>query len=70
MVYGLGAVLILHFLAACGVMEIVWQIGKRVCKGEKSVKVLRFLYQSCILVFSKVFHTKKCGTVCICIKVC
>lgn len=51
MVYGLGAVLILHFLAACGVMEIVWQIGKRVCKGEKSVKVLRFLYQSCIIGF-------------------
>ena len=50
-VYGLGAVLILHFLAACGVMEIVWQIGKRVCKGEKSVKVLRLLYQSCIIGF-------------------
>ena len=51
MLYGLGAVLIFHFLAACGVMEIVWQIGKRVCKGKKSGKVLRFLYQSCILGF-------------------
>ena len=50
-VYGLGAVLILHFLAACGVMEIVWQIGKRVCKGEKSGKFLRLLYQSCIIGF-------------------
>lgn len=51
MLYGLGAVLIFHFLVACGVMEIVWQIGKRVCKGKKSGKVLRFLYQSCILGF-------------------
>lgn len=51
MLYGLGAVLIFHFLAACGVMEIVWQIWKRVCKGKKSGKVLRFLYQSCILGF-------------------
>lgn len=50
-VYGLGAVLILHFLAACGVMEIVWQIGKRICKGEKSVKILKFLYKSCIVGF-------------------
>lgn len=51
MLYGLGAVLIFHFLVTCAVMEVIWRIGKRICKGHTSTKVLKFLYESCILGF-------------------
>ena len=44
MLYGLGAVIILHFLAFSAGMEVVWRIGKkRICK-EKAKKAFRIIW--------------------------
>lgn len=48
-VYGLAAVIILHFLALCIIMEVLNAVLKRRLKSEKAVKNWSFLYRSGIV---------------------
>lgn len=48
-VYGLWAMLTLHFLTVCAIMEIVWKTAKKYLKQGTAKKVLLFLYRSCLL---------------------
>lgn len=48
-VYGLWAMLTLHFLVACAVMELIWRISKKYLRdGSRGRKILLFLYRSCL----------------------
>lgn len=49
MLYGLGAVVLFHFLAFSAGMEIVWQIGRRKIQKEKTKRRLQFVCKSSIV---------------------
>lgn len=51
MLYGLGAVIILHFLAFSAGMEVVWRIGKKRIRKEKAKKAFRIIYRSSVVCF-------------------
>lgn len=50
-VYGLWAMLTLHFVVVCAIMEIVWRLSKRYLKREKVKSMVFFLYRSCLISF-------------------
>lgn len=47
-VYGLWAMLTMHFIVACAVMEAIWAVSKKYLKENRIKKVLLFLYRSCL----------------------